>query len=169
MRHIRFGVKACSLSALIGLSLLIGCAPGLNSTAPPDAITSPLPVSVADMPRAAALRTAPRIALVIGNDHYASWPQLQLSGADARAMAQSLRTRGFELIGGGAQTDVSSGRFRELLGATEAAVRANPGAIVVVFFGGHGFADQGHNYLAPTDAPEAGEAIWTCVGLVERH
>jgi hypothetical protein len=33
-------------------------------------------------------------------------------------------------------------------------VRANPGAIVAVFFAGHGLADEGLNYLVPTDAPQ---------------
>ncbi|HVA81360.1 MAG TPA: caspase family protein, partial [Candidatus Binataceae bacterium] len=104
---------------------------------------SRLPVSVADIPEAAALRTAPRIALVVGNDHYKQWPSLRQPTADAGAMARSLYARGFELVGGGPQLDVSSDRFHQLLADTAAAVRANPGAIVVTYFSGHGFAANG--------------------------
>jgi hypothetical protein len=132
----------------------------MDSAPPPGAITaSSLPVSVADAPQSAALRTAPRLALVIGNERYSNWRSLRLPGADARAMAQTLGARGFTLIGGGAQIDVSSAKFQQLLDATEAAIRANPGAIVAVYFAGHGFADQGHNYLAPSDAPDPARAI----------
>jgi hypothetical protein len=138
----------------------------MDSGAPAGAIVaSSLPVSVADAPQAAALRTAPRIALVIGNERYSNWGSLRLPGADARAMAQSLGARGFTLIGGGAQLDVSSTKFHQLLDATERAVRANPGAIVAIYFAGHGFADQGHNYLAPSDAPDPAHAISVSPGV----
>jgi hypothetical protein len=128
----RVGSSWRSVCAGTGLSLLSACTaiPGSrDSAAPPDAIiTTSLPVSVADAPEAAALRTAPRIALVIGNDRYPNWRSLRLAGADARAIAQNLGARGFTLVGGGAQINISSTQFHQLLDATEAAIRANPGA-----------------------------------------
>ena len=130
-------------------------------------ITSALPVSAADVPQAAALRTAPRIALVIGNDQYANWGRLRFPDNDARAMAERLRSSGFELVGGEAQIDVSSARLHELETRTEAAVKARPGAIVAVYFSGHGFADQGHNYLVPTDAPEDSRAAPASLSVIE--
>ena len=38
-----------------------------------------------------------RIALVIGNDHYRSFGALRNTGADARAVADKLKTLGFEV------------------------------------------------------------------------
>jgi hypothetical protein len=151
-------------------SLLCACtaaSDSLDSGAPGTAIASALPVSAADVPQAAALRTAPRIALVIGNDHYANWEQLQFPDNDARAMAESFRSRGFELVGGEAQIDVSSARLHELATRTEGAIRARPGAIVAVYFSGHGFADQGHNYLVPTDAPGDSPAVPVSLSVIE--
>src|SRR4051812_5185254 len=101
-----------NLCAAIGLALLGACMalPGFaaDSVSPGGIAASALPMSIADIPQAAALRTAPRVALVIGNDRYRSLGGLRFAGSDARAVAQSLRARGFELVGGDAQIDVSS-------------------------------------------------------------
>ena len=112
-------------------------------------------VGLVNSPELAALRTAPRLALVIGNNNYnSSWDRLRLSENDANAIANMLYQRGFTLIGGKAQLNVSSQKFHKLINETEATIRVNPGAVVVVYFAGHGFIDNGHDYLVPIDAPE---------------
>lgn len=99
------------------------------------------------------LRFAPRIALVIGNNNYTKWDRLRLSTNDATAMAQNLKAAGFLLVGGGPHLNVGASDFRQLMTKTVESVRAEPGAIVVVYFSGHGFAYQGHNMVVPVDAP----------------
>jgi Caspase domain len=168
------GGRICG--ALLGTVLLLaGCSIQSPLTTalpapPPGAITNAaLPVSVADLPAAAALRTASRFALVIGNGGYTTgaWLGLDAPRRDAQAMARALSMRGFTIIGGGAQEDVSARRTQQLIGSTIQAARSHPGAIVVVYFAGHGFADRGHNYLVPTDAPDRSAAASVSVGVLE--
>jgi hypothetical protein len=171
-RKPRKWARASHATLLSTALALAGCAPNAirslagTPTPPPGAIINDtLPVSVADLPQAAALRTAPRLALVVGNSAYRASP-LRLPGKDAQAIAQVLAQRGFELIGGSAQLDVSSQRLRQLIDTTEQRVRANPGAIVVVYFAGHGFVDQGHNYLVPVDVSDSSQAVSASIGVV---
>lgn len=164
-------VRASHATLLSSALALAGCAQnGLGSLTelppPPGAIVDrSLPISVADLPQAAALRTAPRLALVVGNSAYRAKP-LRLPGKDAEAIAQALAQRGFELIGGSAQLDVSSRRLRQLIDETEQRVQANPGAIVVVYFAGHGFVDQGHNYLVPVDVADPSQMVSASLGVI---
>ena len=166
--------RAGHATVLSGALALAGCAlNGLGSLAevppPPGAIIDKsLPISVADLPQAAALRTAPRLALVIGNSAYrgGSWEPLRLPGKEAEAIAHALIQRGFELIGGSAQLDVSSRRLRQLIDETEQRVQANPGSIVVIYFAGHGFVDQGHNYLLPVDASDSSQTVSESIGVI---
>lgn len=174
MSGLKAMVRLLEWLVMIVLVLQVGagnptCAYGAEPPPPLGAMNTTLPISVADIPQAAALRTAPRIALVIGNDQYGnpSWDRLRLAGADARAVAQALKARGFELIGGDAQLNVAAARFHQLLAVTEAAVHSKPGAIVAVFFAGHGFVDESRNFLVPTDAPESARAVPASIGVIE--
>ncbi len=100
-----------------------------------------------------ALRTAPRVALVIGNGTYSGgWGDLALPARDARAMAQSLTESGFRLAGGGPLIDGSLAAMQARLRDAEAMVRAARGAVVVVHYSGHGFANDGRNFLVPANA-----------------
>ncbi|WP_158920938.1 caspase family protein [Acidisphaera sp. S103] len=105
-----------------------------------------------EAPKVAALRIAPRIALVIGNGAYGG-PLIPLKTAksDAQHVAAVLRQSGFQIVGGGAQLDVNRERFDQLLDQTDRAVQQNPGAVVVVYFSGHGYVRGGHSYLAPVN------------------
>ena len=91
-----------------------------------------------------------RVALVIGNSAYKSVGPLDNPKNDATLMAETLRSLGFTLVGGGAQLDLDKSgidrvvqNFGHLL----------PGADVGLFYyAGHAVEVGGVNYLAPVDA-----------------
>lgn len=91
-----------------------------------------------------------RVALVLGNSDYRFAPRLPNPTNDAKAMAESLRAAGFELIGGAPQLDLDRA-------ATERAIR-NFGAklagadVGLFFYAGHGMQARGTNYLLPVSA-----------------
>ena len=93
-----------------------------------------------------------RLALVIGNDHYQSVPQLQKAVNDARTIGQTLKGLGFTVTVG---EDLTQRRMSELLVAFSASVK--PGDIALFFFSGHGFEMRGENFLLPVDVPAAME------------
>ncbi|WP_244433639.1 caspase family protein [Azospirillum sp. B506] len=91
-----------------------------------------------------------RVALVLGNSTYQYAPRLPNPTNDAKAMADSLRAAGFELIGGAPQLDLDRA-------ATERVIRSFgaklAGADVGLFFyAGHGMQARGTNYLLPVSA-----------------
>jgi tetratricopeptide (TPR) repeat protein len=89
-----------------------------------------------------------RVALVIGNSHYAHAGALANPENDARATAAILRRLGFaEVIEG---YDLS----REMMGKALKAFgdHAEGAEWAVVFFAGHGLEMNGITYLIPTDA-----------------
>jgi formylglycine-generating enzyme required for sulfatase activity len=95
-----------------------------------------------------------RVALVIGNDHYANLPaneQLQKAVNDARAVGGALRQIGFDVIEG-----ENLGRQALIDRLDEAAQRLSPGDTVFFFFAGHGVTVDGANYLLPVDVPVVG-------------
>jgi TPR repeat protein len=101
----------------------------------------------------AAAHAAPRVALVIGNDHYVNLPpdkQLTRAVSDAQAVADKLGGMGFKVV---LRKDASLG---DMLGAIDEAVRAvDPGGVVVVYFAGHGVEIEQTSYLLPKDSPGA--------------
>lgn len=91
-----------------------------------------------------------RVALILGNSAYRHAPSLPNPANDARAMADSLRAAGFELVGGAPQIDLDRA-------GTERAIRSFgaklAGADVGLFFyAGHGMQARGTNYLLPVSA-----------------
>ena len=91
-----------------------------------------------------------RVALILGNSTYQHAPRLPNPVNDAKAMADSLRAAGFELIGGAPQIDLDRA-------GTERAIRSFgaklAGADVGLFFyAGHGMQARGTNYLLPVSA-----------------
>lgn len=98
---------------------------------------------------------AKRVALVVGNDSYVnlgSQQQLKKARNDARAMAKTLKTLGFEVDLG-----LDLGRFDLNLKLQDFANRISPGDTAAFFFAGHGVQIGGLNYLLPSDAPKIGD------------
>jgi uncharacterized caspase-like protein len=94
------------------------------------------------------VKTAPRIALVIGNGHYpdANAPLTQ-SINDARALTGALRREGFDVdvVEDASKDDIS--RAVERLNA-----KIQPESVVMLFFGGYGVQAGRESYMIPVDA-----------------
>ena len=98
----------------------------------------------------AAAAQGRRVALVVGNGAYRNVPSLTNPANDARLIARTLQTVGFQLIGDGAKVDLDKVSL-------DAAVREFGqqliGAEVALFYySGHGLQVQGVNWLVPLDA-----------------
>ncbi|WP_228747999.1 caspase family protein [Bradyrhizobium sp. BR 10289] len=94
--------------------------------------------------------SAPRLALVIGNAHYAKLGTLANPGRDAELIADRLRQTGFE---------VTSVADRDLKGLSQDVeefaqkVKARgPSTVAVLYYAGHGVENDGANYLVPVNA-----------------
>jgi hypothetical protein len=112
------------------------------------ALLAAAPVAVAEQ----------RLALVIGNDLYPNLSvdrKLDNAVNDARAVAETLKVLGFDILGGTepgrAGENLSRNDIIDRLG--ELASRVEPGDIVFFFFAGHGVSLKGANILLPSDIP----------------
>jgi hypothetical protein len=136
--------------------LIIAAATGLSrpahaQTLPPQtAETQPKPPPLAP-------DCARRIALVIGNGGYTHVSPLSNPASDATLMAQTLKSIGFEVVGGGAQLDLDRDHFLHAVqrfGDTLTG-KADVG---LFYYAGHGVQVGGLNYLVPVDANPTREA-----------
>jgi uncharacterized caspase-like protein len=92
--------------------------------------------------------TQPRIALVVGNAHYASVGPLRNPENDARDMCTSLKQLGFQTQ---CLVDVANKRdFKEAIRTFTAAL--SKGTAGLFYYAGHGLQVDGENYLVPTQA-----------------
>jgi hypothetical protein len=90
---------------------------------------------------------AARLALVMGNDNYASVSKLQKAGNDATAMSRELTSAGFAVQ---LHRDLN---YRAMVRAVETFTAGIPESDeVVVFFAGHDVKMKSGAYLLPTDA-----------------
>ncbi|MBU6270116.1 MAG: caspase family protein [Betaproteobacteria bacterium] len=94
---------------------------------------------------------AARRALVIGNDSYAQVARLNNAREDARAMAASLQSLGYQVT---LRLDLREREMKQALRVFKAQVEG--GDEVVFFYAGHGVQLGGSNYLLPVDI--AGES-----------
>lgn len=115
-------------------------APG---TAPLGGLFAALLATVAACPAQAA---KDRIAIVIGNEDYATIPDLANAGRDATDIAHMLRTFGFTVFEG---HDLDRKGFEALI--REAMLNTTDGGDVVFFYSGHGIQIGRRNYLLPVD------------------
>jgi uncharacterized caspase-like protein len=93
-----------------------------------------------------------RLALVIGNERYASLPageQLQKAANDARAVGKALGQIGFDVI-----QDENLGRQAMVDKLDELTRGLSPGDKAFFFFSGHGVTLEGVNYILPADVPD---------------
>lgn len=93
-----------------------------------------------------------RVALVVGNGAYQNAPRLRNPVNDARAMATTLRTLGFEVL---LQENTSRRLMIETLRIFS--TKLAPGGVGLFFYAGHGMQAKGANYLIPVDAVLAAE------------
>ncbi len=92
-----------------------------------------------------------RVALVIGNDHYANLGadrQLLKAVNDAQAVGDALAKIGFSVIRG-----ANLGRQGMIDKLAALTAQLEPGDTVAFFYAGHGVAIGGVNYLIPSDVP----------------
>src|SRR5580704_16986361 len=88
-----------------------------------------------------------RVAFVVGNGAYKNVAQLPNPPMDAKAMANTLRGVGFEVVEG---TNLTRDKMTEKL--LDFGKRAQGADVAVFFYAGHGIAISGTNYLLPVDA-----------------
>jgi TPR repeat protein len=93
-----------------------------------------------------------KFALVIGNGHYKSSP-LKNPVNDARAMAATLQSFGFEVV---LQENASYKDMRRAI--IEFGNRLRDGGVGVFYYAGHGLQVSGHNYMVPVDAVIQGDS-----------
>jgi formylglycine-generating enzyme required for sulfatase activity len=97
-----------------------------------------------------------RVALVIGNSAYRNVGRLDNPANDAKLLADTLKSLGFTVVGGGAQLDLDKPAFDRTVQAFGAQLA---GADVGLFYyAGHGVQVRGENYLIPVDANPTKEA-----------
>ena len=87
-----------------------------------------------------------RVALVIGNSHYASAPLVNPTN-DARAMAERLRELGFKVV---EREDLTVKQISPTLREFRSGLA--PGSVALIFYAGHGLQIKGTNYLPAVDA-----------------
>lgn len=104
-----------------------------------------------------------RIALVIGNGGYRHVAPLPNPAADARLMAHTLASLGFDVT---LETDVDLIGMKQAIAEFGRKLRsAGPDAISLFYYAGHGLQAQGANYLVPVDAAILDEADLYLVGV----
>jgi hypothetical protein len=100
---------------------------------------------------------ARRIALVIGNGAYQHVSPLSNPSSDARLMAQTLTSLGFEVIGGTALLDLDRDGFVRAVKKFGDTL-AGHADVGLFYYAGHGLQVGGSNYLVPVDANPTREA-----------
>ena len=87
-----------------------------------------------------------RVALVIGNGDYKIAPHLDNPANDARAIAETLRKLGFEVVDG---YDLDVSQMRKAVSDFSAALPEAKSA--VVYYSGHGVSVDDEDFLLPVD------------------
>ena len=123
-------------------------------TVPPVARPPPVSVpptslpSVADVEPSGGVEPAgARVALVIGNSNYATFPKIPNPRNDAEDIGQELKSLGFEVLLG---TDLKRADMEDIF--IRFARKAREADTALVYYAGHGLQYQGVNYLAPVDS-----------------
>lgn len=91
-----------------------------------------------------------KIALIIGNGAYQVGP-LKNPTHDAKLMSETLKSLGFEVIGGEAQLNLTREQLSTRILEFGDKLNATKGA-GVFYYAGHGVQVKGKNYLIPIDA-----------------
>jgi len=100
------------------------------------------------------------VALVIGNGAYRHAHTLANPDSDAEAVADTLRSLGFEVI---MVTDADRTAMVKALGQFRKALRTD--GVGLFYYAGHGIQARGKNYLVPVDADIADENDVTLLAI----
>lgn len=157
----RLSLFACSMLLLLNLSACTGTAdrlvrvpaegvPATNQdsiTAAAPEIDTVSPTRPASSTKSlSALAGGQRIALVIGNERYASSPLLNPVN-DARAMREALQDVGFQVV------LLENATIKQMSDAARNfGDKLQKGDVGLFFYAGHGIQIKGRNYLIPIDA-----------------
>jgi uncharacterized caspase-like protein len=109
------------------------------------ALTALVPIA-ASVSSATVSPSEKRVALVIGNGAYQSAVRLDNAVFDAKAVAESFRKLGFQVVDG---YDLDIDQMRSKVSEFSAALSESKSA--VIYYAGHGIAVDDENYLIPTD------------------
>jgi caspase domain-containing protein/putative peptidoglycan binding protein len=111
------------------------------------AALAPIAFSLAaSVSEAAVSPSDKRVALVIGNGAYQSAIRLDNAVFDAKAVAESFRKLGFQVVDG---YDLDINQMRSKVSEFSGALTDSKSA--VIYYAGHGIAVDDENYLIPTD------------------
>ena len=99
------------------------------------------------IPRPLASRAGARVALVVGNSHYAAVDALANPERDAKLVADALRHSGFEKV----ELLVDAARQNLSTALGKFADDAKSADWAVVYYAGHGIEYDGSNFLVPID------------------
>src|SRR3981081_1030865 len=101
----------------------------------------------ASEPRKPVAKSAPRLALVIGNTNYVKLGSLSNPGQDARLIAERLRQLGFDV------TEAADRELKSMAADVEDFARKirerGPDTVSVLYYAGHGVENGSTNYLVP--------------------
>jgi hypothetical protein len=97
--------------------------------------------------------SAPKFALIVGNQRYSQWPSLRNAQSDARLMNSTFKSLGYQTT---LVENADARTLRQSLGQFADALAK--GGVGAVYFAGHGVQSNGRNYLLPIDMPK-GSAV----------
>ena len=109
-----------------------------------------------------------RVGVVVGIDHYDSYPDLAGANADARRMATFLRGEGFDPVFEIYDDDASRQRLLKLLG-NELPAAVDSESLALIYFAGHGETETlpggaKRGYLIPSDT-DANDVFSTGISM----
>jgi hypothetical protein len=97
----------------------------------------------------AARSESSRIALVIANGQYASFPPVSRCAAAAAAARDSLRAKGFEVI---ERNNLGRGEFDTAIGLLARRVATSPPAVAALYYCGYAAEFNNRSFLLPVSA-----------------
>jgi hypothetical protein len=97
-----------------------------------------------------------RVALVVGNSSYRNITRLDNPRNDASLMAETLRSIGFELVGGRALIDLDKASLDSAI--QNFGNQLTAADVALFYYAGHGVQVRGSNYMVPVGANPAKEA-----------
>ena len=112
-----------------------------------------------------ALAEPLRVALVIGNAHYASLPELGQCAASATLVRDALKERGFEVI---ERPDLNRGEFDAAIGTLTRRTSASPPAVAALYYCGYAVEFNARTFLLPVSTTIARDSDVLTQGIIAK-